>query len=119
MDIAARQVARPPCQQRQRVPDLAFEMEDRVDEVVPDRAEAAVNVGALAAIMAMRAGEAGSAVEAARRRVAVRLAATMARPDRPRPEAPGQTGRAPRRDKVCPFCDSLVGARTLKKKTGK
>src|SRR3546814_10713864 len=89
MDIAARQVARPPCQQRQRVPDLAFEMEDRVDEVVPDRAEAAVNVGALAAIMAMRAGEAGAAVEAARRRVAVRLAATMARLDRTRREARG------------------------------
>src|SRR3546814_12490132 len=81
MDIAARQVARPPCKQRQRVPDLAFEMEDRVDEVVPDRAEAAVNVGALAAIMAMRVGEAGAAVEAARRPVAVRLAAPMARLD--------------------------------------
>src|SRR3546814_14185097 len=93
MDIAARQVARPPCQQRQRVPDLAFEMEDRVDEVVPDRAEAAVNVGALAAIMAMRAGEAGAAVEAARRRVAVRLAATMARLDRTRREARGDRKR--------------------------
>src|SRR3546814_13365269 len=62
---------------------------DWSSDVCSSDLEAAVNVGALAAIVAMRAGEAGAAIEAARRRVAVRLAATMARLDRTRREACG------------------------------
>ncbi len=87
VNIAPRQVARPPGQKRQRVPDLALEMEDRVDEVVPDRAEAAVDIGALSAMVAMRTRQAGAAIEAAQRRMAVRFALAVARFDRARREA--------------------------------
>ena len=61
-------------------------MEDRVDKVVADRTEAAMNIRALSTMMAVRALKAGTAIEAAQRRVAMRPAA-MARLDRMRREA--------------------------------
>ena len=75
VDIAARQVARPPGEQRQRIPQLALEMKDGVDEVVPDRAEAAVDVGLLPATVAMRPDERRAAIEAARAFVTAACAA--------------------------------------------
>src|SRR3546814_11238680 len=64
-------------------------MEGRVDECVPERAEGGVDVSARAAIVAMRAGEAGAAIEAARWRMAARFALAVARFDRARREARG------------------------------
>ena len=49
VDVAAGQLARPPREHRQRAPDLAFEMEHAVREVVEEGAERPVDVGMLAA----------------------------------------------------------------------
>ena len=88
MDIAARQVAGAPGEQRQRVPDLALEMKDRVDQIVPDRAKAAMDIATLAAMVAVRSDQAGAAIQAASRIMAGR-AAPMARFDRARRQPRG------------------------------
>lgn len=65
MDIAAGQVAGPSGEERQRVPDLALEMKDRVDQIMTDRTETAVDIGALAAMMTVRPGQDGAAIQTA------------------------------------------------------
>ena len=77
VDVAPRQLARLPRQQRQGAPDLAFEMKHPVKEVVEEGRERAVNVGVLAALLAVRAGKLGAAVEAVR---LVRVAVAPASP---------------------------------------
>jgi hypothetical protein len=66
MDIAARQLARAPREQRQRRGDLALEVEDAMREVVADRAQRAVDMRRLAAGVAMRADQRRPAIRACR-----------------------------------------------------
>ena len=64
VNVAAGQLARAPGEHRQRPPDLAFEMEHAVGEVVPECPERPVDVRALSAAMAIFAGQRAAAVEA-------------------------------------------------------
>ena len=59
-------LARPPGQQRQGAPDLPFEMQHAVDKIVEERAQCAVDVGLLAARVAIRARQRCAAIEAIR-----------------------------------------------------
>jgi hypothetical protein len=63
-DVAAGQLPRLPDEQRKRVPDLAFEMEDAVGEVMEEGGQRAVDMRPLAAVKAILAGELGPAIEA-------------------------------------------------------
>ena len=74
MDVAAGQLAGPPGEQRQGPPELAVEMEDAVDEIVGDRADAAADPRLLAALMAIGPVERGAAIEAGSGRLAGMLA---------------------------------------------
>src|SRR5690606_3805278 len=65
-DIAPGQLAGPERQERQRVPDLALEMQRAVQQVVEESAERAVDVRLLPAGVAVRADQLGAAVEAGR-----------------------------------------------------
>jgi UDP:flavonoid glycosyltransferase YjiC (YdhE family) len=56
-NVAPRQVAWPPHEQRQRLPQFAFEMRDAVEDLMPDRPERAVDMARLAACVAMRADQ--------------------------------------------------------------
>ncbi|GAC1569114.1 MAG: hypothetical protein NVS3B27_12930 [Novosphingobium sp.] len=71
--IFARQPAGMERQHRYGAPDLAFEMEHPVRQVVKERADGAVDMRRLAAGMAMAAHQRGTAVEAGRRMRAARL----------------------------------------------
>ena len=64
MDIAARQLARADGQLRDRPPELSVEMQHAVQQIVPDRADRAVDMGVLPAFGAIRPGQRRAAVEA-------------------------------------------------------
>ena len=64
VDVLAGQLARPPGEERQAPPELAFEMEYAVEQVVEEGAKRAVDVRRLAASVAMAADQLRSAIEA-------------------------------------------------------
>lgn len=64
MDIAPGQVAWLEKQQRQGPPDLAFEVQDRMREIMPESHKGAVNPRGLAAIMAVIANNFHATVQA-------------------------------------------------------
>ena len=70
VDVAPRQHAGSPRQQRQRVPDFPLKVEHAVRDVVEEGCDCPVDVPALAACTAIRPGQRDSAVEA---RVFVRM----------------------------------------------
>jgi hypothetical protein len=70
-DIAPGQLAGPPGEQRQGAPDLAFEMEHAVGEIVPEGGERAMDMAGLAALRAIGAGERRAAIQAGAAAVAV------------------------------------------------
>lgn len=54
VDVAARQLARPPREQRQGAPDLSLEVQHTVQQIVKEAFERAVDVGLLPALVAIR-----------------------------------------------------------------
>jgi hypothetical protein len=66
VDVAAGELARAPGQHRQGAPDLAFEVEHAVQQVVPEGAERAVDMALLPAGVAIVADQRRAAIEAAR-----------------------------------------------------
>ena len=64
LDVIAGQLTRLECQHRQCPPDLAVKVEDTVQQVVEERADGAVEMRLLPAIMAMRSDQLGPAVKA-------------------------------------------------------
>ena len=74
VDVAAGEQARPPGEQRQGAPDLALEMEDAVQQIVPEGVNRAVDVRRLPAFVAIRPGQRGAAIEAIAAALVPRLA---------------------------------------------
>ena len=106
VNVAAGELAGAPGEQGQGAPDLAFEMEHAVKQIVEEGAERTVDVALLPAPMAIRSGKLGAAIQAVPTLVVRRL--SRLRLDRAGDDSAGNRLADPfdARDHAPPFSSS-------------